>query len=110
MIRRCVDSRSWPAHGERSAWSPALLTAQTVGALAFLVGCGTVLGFAAYTWLMREQSAATVGAYAFVNPMVALALAWGVGDEHPSARSAIALLLVLGAVVLTRDRDAPSQS
>jgi drug/metabolite transporter (DMT)-like permease len=35
---------------------------------------GTVLGFGAYTWLLRVTSAAAVSTYAFVNPVVAVIL------------------------------------
>jgi drug/metabolite transporter (DMT)-like permease len=41
-----------------------------------------------------------VGTYAFVNPVVALALAWAVGDEPFSVRTVVAATIVLGAVVL----------
>jgi drug/metabolite transporter (DMT)-like permease len=86
-----------------SGWSPAQLTARSVAALAFLVVCGTVLGFGAYTWLMRVAAPATVSTYAFVNPIVALALGWAVGDDVITWRTAVAAALVIGAVLLTRE-------
>jgi len=89
------------ASGELAAWSPASLTTRAIAALGFLVVCGTVLGFGAYTWLMRVRSPATVGTYAFVNPVVAVALAWAVGDESASGQTVLALAFVLGAVLLT---------
>ena len=64
--------------------------------LAFLVVGGTVLGFGAYTWLLRVTSAAAVSTYAFVNPVVALLLAWAVGDGELSARTGVAAALVVG--------------
>jgi drug/metabolite transporter (DMT)-like permease len=89
--------------GELSAgWSPADVTGRGAAALAFLVVCGTVLGFGAYTWLMRVATPATVGTYAFVNPIVALALGWAVGDDLITWRTAVAATLVIGAVLLTR--------
>jgi drug/metabolite transporter (DMT)-like permease len=42
-----------------------------------------------------------VGSYAFVNPIVALALGWLVGDDHITLRMLAAAVLVIGAVVLT---------
>ncbi len=68
----------------------------------FLVVAGTVLGFGAYTWLIRVTTPAAVGTYGFVNPVVALGLAWAVGDEPFSARTVAAGLTVLGAVLLIR--------
>jgi drug/metabolite transporter (DMT)-like permease len=88
--------------GELGDWSPAEVTARAWLSLAFLVLCGTVLAFAAYTWLLRVTTPAAVGTYAFVNPLVALALAWAVGDETPNVRALVAAALVLGAVFLAR--------
>jgi drug/metabolite transporter (DMT)-like permease len=89
--------------GELSGgWTPAQVTTRGVAALAFLVVCGTVLGFGAYTWLMRVATPATASTYAFVNPIVALTLGWAVGDDLITWRTAVAAGLVIGAVLLTR--------
>jgi drug/metabolite transporter (DMT)-like permease len=81
-------------------WSPEQLTSRGIWSLAFLVVAGTVLGFGAYTWLLRHTTPAAVGTYSFVNPIVALALGWAVGDEPFSLRTILAGVIVLGAVVL----------
>jgi drug/metabolite transporter (DMT)-like permease len=93
-----------------SGWSPAQVTSRGVAALAFLVLCGTVLGFGAYTWLMRVATPATVSTYAFVNPIVALTLGWAVGDDLITWRTAVAAALVIGAVLLTRERSSHSRA
>jgi drug/metabolite transporter (DMT)-like permease len=89
------------ATGELSGWTPAQVSPRALWALVFLVVCGTVLGFGAYTWLLRVATPAAVGTYAFVNPVVALALAWIAGDESPNGRALVAAALVIGAVLLT---------
>jgi drug/metabolite transporter (DMT)-like permease len=86
--------------GELAGWSPAQLTPRGAMSVVFLVTGGTVLGFGAYTWLLRVTTPAAVGTFAFVNPVVALALALAVGDEPFSARTIIAAIAVLGAVLL----------
>jgi drug/metabolite transporter (DMT)-like permease len=91
------------AVGELRGWSPAEITPRALLSLAFLVVGGTVLGFGAYTWLIRVTSAAAASTYAFVNPVVALLLAWAVGDGELSARTAVAAALVVGAVVFSRE-------
>jgi drug/metabolite transporter (DMT)-like permease len=88
------------ASGELAGWSLQQVTQRGVLSLAFLIVGGTVLGFGAYTWLLRVTTPALVGTYAFVNPVVALALAWAVGDEPFSARTVAAALTVLGSVIL----------
>jgi drug/metabolite transporter (DMT)-like permease len=92
------------ATGELASWTPAQLTARSVMALAFLIVCGTVLGFGAYNWLLRVTTPAAASSYAFVNPIVALALGWAVGDGIITGRTVIAAVLVLLALALTRAR------
>jgi drug/metabolite transporter (DMT)-like permease len=89
--------------GELSrGWSPDAITIRGAASLAFLVVCGTVLGFGAYTWLMRVATPAAASSYAFVNPVIALLLGWAAGDEVLTAATAIAAALVVGSVLLTR--------
>jgi drug/metabolite transporter (DMT)-like permease len=87
-------------NGELAGWSPAQVTMRGTLALLFLLIAGTVLGFGAYTWLLRVTTPAAVGTYAFVNPVVALGVAWAVGDEPFSTRTVLAATIVLGAVLL----------
>jgi drug/metabolite transporter (DMT)-like permease len=88
------------ATGELGGWSIGQVTSRGAVSLVFLVLAGTVIGFGAYTWLLRVTTPAAVGTYAFVNPVVALALAWTVGDEPFSARTIVAGMIVLVAVLL----------
>ena len=97
---------------ERARWATAQLTPRAGAALIFLVVCGTALGMASYTWLMRVASPAAVGTYAFVNPVIALLLGRAVGDDQLSPRTLVAAILVVAAIVLiqratTRPRAAP---
>ena len=96
--------------GELSrGWSPAEITIRGATSLAFLVVCGTVLGFGAYTWLMRVVTPAAASSYAFVNPVIALLLGWAVRDDDLSIQTAVAAVLVVGSVLLTRG-DHPVQT
>ena len=88
--------------GELDGWSFAEVTPRAAGSLVFLILCGTVLGFGAYTWLLRTTTPAAASSYGFVNPVVALALGWLVGDDHITARVLLAAALVIAAVLLTR--------
>lgn len=89
------------AFGELGGSPFAHLTLRGVAALAFLILCGTALGMAAFTWLLRVTTPAAVGTYAFVNPVIALLLAWAVGDEVITGRTLVAAAMVVGAVLLT---------
>jgi drug/metabolite transporter (DMT)-like permease len=61
---------------------------------------------------MRVATPAAASSYAFVNPVIALLLAWAVGDEVVGPATAVAAALVVGSVLLTRGghadkRDSP---
>jgi drug/metabolite transporter (DMT)-like permease len=85
---------------ERGRWATVQLTPRGAGALVFLVVCGTALGMASFTWLMRVVSPAAVGTYAFVNPVIALLLGSAVGDDQLAPRTLVAAALVVTGVLL----------
>jgi drug/metabolite transporter (DMT)-like permease len=86
--------------GELGSWHPEQMTVRGIGSFAFLVIPGTVLAFGAYTWLLRFMSPAAVGSSSFVNPVLAIALAWALGDESVSGWTIAAGGIVFAAVFL----------
>lgn len=92
------------AMGEPWLWDPGALTPRGASSLLFLVVCGTALGLVAYTWLLRETAPSLAGSYAYVNPLVAVALGWAVGDGDTSPRVFLAAPLIVLAVVLGRQK------
>jgi len=66
----------------------------------YLVVMGSLVGFSAYSWLLRRVSPALVSTYAFVNPVVALALGWAMAGEVLTGRGALAAVLIVGAVAM----------
>src|SRR5213078_893771 len=84
------------ALGEWSRWH---LTAKGAGAVAYLVVFGSILGYSAYTYALRHASPTIVGTYAYVNPVIAVLLGWLILREPVSARTFLAMALILGAVV-----------
>lgn len=86
--------------GEFARFDLARVTWMSVAALAYLSVFGSVVGFSAYLYLLRHVPPTLVATYAFVNPIVAMALGWMFAHERLSARSLSAAALVLVAVVL----------
>ena len=82
--------------GEWSRWHP---TGRGVGALAYLVVFGSIVGYSAYTYALRNASATIVGTYAYVNPVIAVLLGWLLLREPVTARTFLAMALIIGAVV-----------
>jgi drug/metabolite transporter (DMT)-like permease len=68
--------------------------------LAYLILCGSVLAFTAYVWLLGRMPASKVSSYAYVNPVVAVALGYFVADEPITAHVVAGAALVLISVYL----------
>ena len=66
----------------------------------YLVVFGSLCGFTAYIWLLRNQPAARVATYAYVNPLVAIALGWLLLSEPIGVRTFVAAGLMLGGVAV----------
>lgn len=67
---------------------------------AYLVVFGSLCGFTAYIWLLRNQPAARVATYAYVNPLVAIVLGWFLIGEPIGMRTVYAAALMLGGVAV----------
>jgi drug/metabolite transporter (DMT)-like permease len=76
-------------------------------AFAYLVLVGSLVGFTAYVWLLHHAPLGTVSTYAYVNPVVAIALGVLFLDEHLTWRTALGAAIVLAsvAVVLRKESD-----
>ena len=86
--------------GDVAAWRPAAVPASAWWSLAYLAAFGSVLGFSAYLYLLRRVAPAVVGTYAFVNPIVAMALGFVFAGELLTPRTLTAAAIVLAAVLL----------
>ncbi len=69
-------------------------------ALAYLIVAGSIIAYTAYVWLLHHESPTKVGTYAYVNPVVAVALGYFLGGEAVGPRSLLGSLLVLVSVVV----------
>ncbi|HTT66887.1 MAG TPA: EamA family transporter [Gemmatimonadales bacterium] len=75
------------------------LTARGLGALAYLVVFGSIVGYTAYAYALHHAPATIVGTYAYVNPLIAVLLGWLLLGEHVGPRTFAAMALILGAVL-----------
>ena len=88
------------ARGELRGFDPGQVTMQSLGAFAYLVLVGGVIGYASYAWLLRHCDPAKVATYAYVNPIVAVLLGVIFANEKLSARMLVAAVLIIGSVAL----------
>ena len=86
--------------GDFGRWSIATTHFSAWLSLLYLAIFGSVFGFGAYLFLLRRVAPAIVATYAFVNPVVAMALGWTLGGESLTARTLTAAAVVLAAVMI----------
>ena len=72
----------------------------SVAAFVYLVLIGALVGYVAYIWLLHHVSVTAASTYAFVNPVVAVALGAVVLGEQVTALTLVAAALIVGAVAL----------
>jgi len=87
------------ASGELANVDPSNFSTASLLAVGYLVVVGSVLAFSAYTWLLGHVPISTVSTYAYVNPIVAVALGTVLRNEQITPRMLLAALVILGAVV-----------
>ncbi len=86
--------------GDAATLNPAGVSALSVMAVVYLGLISSVIGFSAYTWLLRVESPARVSTYAYVNPVVAVSLGWLLASEPVTLRTMIASAIIITSVVI----------
>lgn len=96
---------------------PGLLTAHSfapsgpsIAAWIYLVLFGSVVGYTAYVWLLAHAPLGTVSTYAYVNPVVAIALGVLLHGEDLTGRILIGAAIVVVAVAVVVRADAPPRA
>jgi len=72
----------------------------SIGAFFYLLVFGSLVGFTAYSWLLRNVTPARAATYAYVNPVVAVLLGWLLANEPLTSRMVIAAAVIIASVVL----------
>jgi drug/metabolite transporter (DMT)-like permease len=89
--------------GEWGDVDPGTISARSVAAFAYLVLIGSVVGFSAFVWLLHHAPISRVATYAYVNPIVALALGYLFFREPiPAIALAGAAIVVASVAVVVR--------
>jgi drug/metabolite transporter (DMT)-like permease len=94
----------------RATWAPSSLWA-----IVYLVFAGSLVGYTAYVWLLKNVPIAKVATYAYVNPIIALILGCLLHGEkmdgYMLAGAAVIILsviLVIGAKVHRQTSEEPA--
>jgi drug/metabolite transporter (DMT)-like permease len=87
--------------GEGSRLDAGALQPGPLAAWAYLAVVGSVIGFSAYAWLLRNAPISQVVTHQYVNPLVAVALGALLLGERPGRSALAGAALIVGAVVVT---------
>jgi drug/metabolite transporter (DMT)-like permease len=79
----------------RVTWTP-----RGIGAVLYLVVCGSWVGYTAYIWLLEHVPTSKVSTYAYVNPVVAVFLGWLVLHEKVDRFILMGSVIVVLSVIL----------
>ena len=86
-------------------WSILDAPHKAIGAMAYLIVFGSIVGFSSYAWLARNAPPQLLATYAFVNPVVAMVLGTTFAGEVFSSQALIgAVVALVGVVLITLGR------
>jgi drug/metabolite transporter (DMT)-like permease len=87
---------------------PGHITPRAAGCFLYLLVFGSLVGFVAFNWLLGHVSAAKVGTYAYVNPVIAILVGRVVDDEPLTTWLLAGIAVILAGVYLVRSDHAPT--
>jgi drug/metabolite transporter (DMT)-like permease len=90
--------------GELSRVQLNQMNAASLLAFLYLLIFGSIIGFSAYNWLMKNASPAVLGTHTYVNPLVALVLGVTLAGETLTVNQVIGGLVILASVFLITRR------
>lgn len=77
-------------------------TLQGALAVAYLAVFGSIIAFTAYVWLLHNVRSVLAGSYAYVNPVIAVALgAWLAGERFSAGEFGAMAVILAGVVIIT---------
>ncbi|MEJ2601206.1 MAG: EamA family transporter [Anaerolineales bacterium] len=86
--------------GEWSSLHLAAVRPASLLGLAYLIVFGSLMGYAAYTWVLRNAPTPFVSTYAYVNPLIAILVGNLIANEPLTPRTLLAAAVIIGAVAL----------
>ena len=89
----------------RGEWTQLSFNFRSATALVYLSTLGAIGGFVAYTYALRHLAVSFVSLYAYINPVIAVALGVLVLGEPFDRRMAIAAALVFAGVAIVRAKQ-----
>ena len=89
----------------RAVWTP-----RGIGAIVYLIICGSIIGYTAYIYILSRAPAAKVSTYAYVNPVVAVFLGWLVLHEKIDGFILAGSAIVIASVIVVTSASVTKKS
>jgi drug/metabolite transporter (DMT)-like permease len=83
---------------------------RSIAGLLYLVTFGSLLAFTSYAWLLQNAPISKVSTYAYVNPVVAIALGWLVLNESITPMTLLGAGIIVASVALVIRVESPKKT
>jgi drug/metabolite transporter (DMT)-like permease len=97
------------ATGEPARLDPSAVSFESLAAMAYLAIFGSLVAFTSYSWLLQHAPISRVSTYAYVNPMVAVALGALILNESITPTLLVGAAIVVAAVVVITRSERPPE-
>ncbi len=77
--------------------------------LLYLIVFGSIIGYTAYSWLLKNAQPTKVATYAYVNPVIAVFLGWLIAGETFTTQMLVGAGVIVSSVVLITSHDKHSE-
>ena len=91
--------------GEWSSFNVSEVSNNSWFGLAYLIVFGSLVGFTAYSWLLKNAQPAMVATYAYVNPVIAVFLGWLIAGESFTGQMLVGAGVIVGSVALITSKS-----
>ena len=96
------------ATGEGGTVDPGGFSLESGAAWLYLLVFGSLIGFTAYAWLLRNAPISKVVTHQYVNPLVAIVLGAALLDEQLTLAIGIGAALIVGSVFVAVRQEGPT--
>ena len=93
--------------GEAGDVQPGEWSGRSIFGIVYLITFGSLLAFTCYAWLLQNAPISKVSTYAYVNPVVAIALGWLILDEGITPITLLGAGIIVASVALVVRAESP---
>jgi drug/metabolite transporter (DMT)-like permease len=81
-------------------WNNISWTNEAAYSMLYLIVFGSIIAYASYSYALKKLPMTSVSLYAYVNPVVAILLGWGILGEKLNGKIIIAILLTIAGIYI----------